>query len=131
MDHDETTRNHSPNVPETEADRLSRRQFLTTAGMIGVGLAVAGRAGAQGGNASGDAMPGDPMSAGQQGGQQGGSRHLLHRPALRTAALARTPARPRAHSGTRPRGRPLPKPCWKDQRQARARFPSGLWARPA
>ena len=72
MNLDETTPDASPNAPETNAERLSRRQFLTTAGLLGVGLAVAGRAAAQGGNASGDGMPGDPMSAGQQGGQQGG-----------------------------------------------------------
>ena len=52
-----------------EASELSRRQFLTTAGLLGVGLAVGGRAAAQaGGNNSGGGESGQ-TSGSQPGGQ--------------------------------------------------------------
>ncbi len=46
MDHDES----SDDTPGTDAaERLSRRRFLTTAGLLGAGLALAGPAAAQAG----------------------------------------------------------------------------------
>ena len=70
---------HSPDFPGTPADtdhhipdsELSRRQFLRTAGLLGAGIALAGRAAAQGGgNSSGSPQSGDSSASGSQSGGQ-------------------------------------------------------------
>ncbi len=84
MDHDES----SDDTPGTDpAERLSRRRFLTTAGLLGAGLALAGPAAAQAGGGSGDQPP--PTSGTQDSGPTKSSRR-------KTGALGRTQKGPSA-----------------------------------
>ena len=75
MDHEEQTSPEQDKSPENKDNPLSpsvsRRAFLRTAGLLGAGLAIGGRAAAQGagGNGGDQASQGGEMPGGQQQGQ--------------------------------------------------------------
>lgn len=85
MDQDET---------EAEAaEQLSRRQFLTTAGLLGVGLAVGGRAAAQG--AGGQPPPTEPQTS-ISGTQDSGPSQASRKTTGAIGSTAKGPSAPKA-----------------------------------
>ena len=113
MEHEESKSSPRDDSPETEAPSLSpsvsRREFLRTAGLLGAGLAIGGRAAAQGGGANG----GDQASQGgspQQGGMTPGGGTQQSDPAgIEESAPSRSSRRTTGALGSSGKGPMAPK----------------------